>query len=202
MTSLIFLYFHPTLNSAGNEFPLTGRWNASAIQSVEEKPIDGLLSDEELFGSREVYLEALEILASKGSFEREKVAVFGGKFTTVFKTHPSIKNPWTDVSIRSIETVNYDIVDLSHPMQGNRMDGNHHEAAVLVRIWRILAHDKFDLRVFCFFSLCLIHLCGTLFLINNRNFPFRTTFHTAEYSIMRFPVLSSHTEEVVTRLFP
>jgi hypothetical protein len=120
--------------SAGNEFPLTGSFNASAIQSVEEKPADGLLSDEEIFGSREVYLEALENLASKGSFEREKLAVFGGKFIFVFKTHPSIKKPWSDVSIRSIENVNYDIVDLSHPMQGNRMDGNHHEAAVMVRL--------------------------------------------------------------------
>jgi hypothetical protein len=64
-------------DSAGNEFPLTGSFNASAIQSVEEKLADGLLSDEELFGSREVYLEALENLASKGSFEREKIAVFG-----------------------------------------------------------------------------------------------------------------------------
>jgi hypothetical protein len=121
-------------DSAGNEFPLTGSFNASAIQSVEEKLADGLLSDEELFGSREVYLEALENLASKGSFEREKIAVFGGTFIFVFKTHPSIKKPWSDVSIRSIENVSYDIVDLSHPMQGNRMDGNHHEAAVMVRM--------------------------------------------------------------------
>jgi hypothetical protein len=125
-------------DSAGNEFPLTGRFNVSVIQSVEEKPADGLLSDEELFGSREVYGEAMEILASKGSFEREKLAVFGGKCIHAFKTHPSIKKPWTDVSIRSIECVNYDIVDVSHPMQGNRMDGNHHEAAVLVRIDRLL----------------------------------------------------------------
>ena len=123
--------------SAGNEFPLTGRFNVSAIQSVEEEIADGLLSDEELFGSRAVYREALEILASKGSFESEKVALFGGKSISIFKTHPSIKNPWTDVSIRSIENVNYDIVDLSHPMQGNRTDGNHHEAAVLVRLAKL-----------------------------------------------------------------
>ena len=119
--------------SAGNEFPLTGRFNVSAIQTVEETVVEGLLSDEALFGSREVYSEALEILASKGSLECEKVAIFSGKFISIFTTHPSIKNPWTDVSIRSIETVNYDIVDVSHPMQGNRMDGNHHEAAVMVR---------------------------------------------------------------------
>ncbi|VEU36400.1 unnamed protein product [Pseudo-nitzschia multistriata] len=119
---------------AGKEFPLTGRFNASAILTVEEKQADGLLSDEELFGSKEVYLEALENSTSKGSFSMEKVAVFGGIFIAVFKTHPSIKNPWRDVSIRSIETVNYDIVDLSHPMQGNRMDGNHHEGAIMDNI--------------------------------------------------------------------
>uniref|UniRef100_A0A7S4AD27 Helicase C-terminal domain-containing protein n=1 Tax=Pseudo-nitzschia australis TaxID=44445 RepID=A0A7S4AD27_9STRA len=119
---------------AGNEFPLTGRFNTSAIQTVEEKPVDDLLSDEELFGSKKVYLEAMESLMSNGSFSMEKIAVFGGKFIAVFKTHPSIKNPWTEVSIRSIETVNYDIVDLSHPMQGNRMDGKHHEAAIMDNI--------------------------------------------------------------------
>ena len=118
--------------SAGNEFPLTGQFNTSAIQSVEDEPVIRLLSDEDLFGSREVYGEAMEILGSKGSFQSEKVAVFGGKFIHAYTTHPSIKNPWKDVSIRCIETVNYDIVDISHPMQGNRMDGNHHEAAILV----------------------------------------------------------------------
>ncbi|MGK3741680.1 MAG: ATP-dependent helicase YprA (DUF1998 family) [Bacillariaceae sp.] len=119
---------------AGNEFPLTGRFNVSAIQSVEVKPVEGLLSDEELFGSKGVYLEALEDLTSKDSLYKEnKIAVFGGESISVFKTHPSIKNPWTTVSIRSIETVNYDIVDISHPMQGNRVGGCHHEAAIMVR---------------------------------------------------------------------
>lgn len=137
--------------SAGSEFPLTGRFNASAIQSVEEKPADSLLSDEELFGSREVYLEAMESLASKGSFEREKVAVFGGSFIHAFKTHPSIKKPWADVSIRCIETVNYDIVDISHPMQGNRTDGNHHEAAVLVRMCEVWHGKSSSLAFLDFF---------------------------------------------------
>jgi len=123
---------------AGNEFPLTGRFNVSAIQNVEVRPgeKDLLLSDEELFGSKDVYQEALENLISKGSLYHEKnIAVYGGEESiSVFKTHPSIKNPWTTVSIRSIETVNYDIVDISHPMQGNRMDGCHHEAAIMDNI--------------------------------------------------------------------
>jgi DEAD/DEAH box helicase domain-containing protein len=63
-----------------------------------------------------------------------RLAVFGENKISVFRTHSSIKNPWTKVSIRSIENVNYDIVDLTHPMQANRMDGSHNEAAVLDNI--------------------------------------------------------------------
>ena len=130
---------------AGNEFPLTGRFNVSAIQSVEVKSVGGLLSDEELFGSKEVYLEALENLTSKDSLYKEnKIAVFGGESISVFKTHPSIKNPWTTVSIRSIETVSYDIVDMSHPMQGNRMGGCHHEAAIMVRTYTLICFCGFS----------------------------------------------------------
>ena len=93
----------------------------------------------------------METLASKGSFEGEKVAVFGGNFIHAFKTHPSIKKPWADVSIRCIENVNYDIVDISHPMQGNRMDGNHHEAAVLVRMSEVWHRRRSSLAFFVFF---------------------------------------------------
>eukprot|EP00539_Tryblionella_compressa_P009937 CAMPEP_0178785326 /NCGR_PEP_ID=MMETSP0745-20121128/4725_1 /TAXON_ID=913974 /ORGANISM="Nitzschia punctata, Strain CCMP561" /LENGTH=420 /DNA_ID=CAMNT_0020443029 /DNA_START=56 /DNA_END=1318 /DNA_ORIENTATION=+ len=45
-----------------------------------------------------------------------------------------MKNPWLKVSIRSIENINYDIVDISHPMQGNCIDGCHNEAAVMDNI--------------------------------------------------------------------
>jgi DEAD/DEAH box helicase domain-containing protein len=117
---------------AGKESPLTGDLNASSIRSVERPPSAELLSDTDLFGSQKVYKEALESLMSQGSVSRETVCVFGGKSISVYKTHPSIKFPWAKVSIRSIETVNYDIVDISHPMQANRMDGQHHEAAVMV----------------------------------------------------------------------
>ena len=117
---------------AGQEFPLTGKLNVTAVQSVEDSPKRSLLSDEALFGSAEVYQEALENLISNGSMCEGKLPVFGGKAVSAFKTHPSIKNTWTKVSIRSIENINYDIVDISHPMQANRMDGCHNEAAVLV----------------------------------------------------------------------
>jgi DEAD/DEAH box helicase domain-containing protein len=117
---------------AGQEFPLAGSLNATAIQSVEVSPARDLLSDESLFGSREVYTEALENLVSQGKVCGGHLPVFGGKDVTVYHTHVSIKHPWNQVSIRSMESVNYNIVDLSHPMQANRMDGSHHEAAILV----------------------------------------------------------------------
>jgi DEAD/DEAH box helicase domain-containing protein len=117
---------------AGQEYPLTGKLNVTAIQSIEDPPKQRLLSDEALFGSAEIYEESLENLMSNGSICEGKLPIFGGRSVSVFKTHPSVKTPWTKVSIRSIENINYDIVDISHPMQANRMDGCHNEAAVLV----------------------------------------------------------------------
>lgn len=35
------------------------------------------------------------------------------------------------VSLRSIEPINYSIVDMSHPRQGGRNDGVHDKAAVM-----------------------------------------------------------------------
>jgi DEAD/DEAH box helicase domain-containing protein len=117
---------------AGQEFPLAGSLNATAIQSVEVSPARDLLSDESLFGSREVYTEALENLVSQGKVCGGQLPAFGGKNVTVYQTRVSIKHPWNQVSIRSMELVSYNIVDLSHPMQANRMDGSHHEAVILV----------------------------------------------------------------------
>ena len=119
---------------AGQEFPLAGNVSATAIQSVEMSPDPELLSDESLFGSKDVYKEALENLVSQGNMCGCSLPIFGGKKVLVHQTHASIKHPWNQVSIRSMESVNYNIVDLSHPMQANRMDGSHHEAAILVRV--------------------------------------------------------------------
>ncbi len=55
----------------------------------------------------------------------------------MIKSHPlsctqkSIDRPWLRVSLRSIEPINYSIVDLSHPQQGGRNDGIHDQAAVM-----------------------------------------------------------------------
>lgn len=117
---------------AGQEYPLTGSSNVSILRSTDKIVPCGLLSDADLFGSREVYEEALETLISQGTVTQEKIAITSGSGrATVHKTHPSIKNPWAQVSIRSIEPVSYQIVDTSHPRQGGRTDGIHYEGAVL-----------------------------------------------------------------------
>lgn len=116
---------------AGKEWPLMGQTNASALQDLESNCSKGLLSDEGIFGSVEVYGEALEKLISQGSVSVENVPSEGSRGINIFKCHPSIKNPWKNVSIRSIESVSYDIIDLEHPLQNGRMDGVQDEAAVL-----------------------------------------------------------------------
>jgi hypothetical protein len=99
------------------------------------------LSDEELFGSKEIFLEALGESTAQGKLCHLSLQTFGGEAISVHKAHASCKRPWKNVSIRSIELVNYDIVDLSHPMQANRMDGAHCAAAVLVRCGNCPKHN-------------------------------------------------------------
>ena len=45
--------------------------------------------------------------------------------------HPLLKKSWSRISIRSIEPVNYLIVDSSHPSQNGRSDGSFEQDAVL-----------------------------------------------------------------------
>ena len=80
------------------------------------------------------YQEAVGFLAQKGLLSKNQVkAVQSGKVATihVYKTHPIIKNPWKRVSLRSIEPLNYSIVNLSHPIQANRTDKVHDKSAIL-----------------------------------------------------------------------
>mmetsp|Transcript_34013 Transcript_34013/g.82469 ORF Transcript_34013/g.82469 Transcript_34013/m.82469 type:complete len:1203 (+) Transcript_34013:185-3793(+) len=120
---------------AGQEFPLTGHANVLTIQSTEDPEKlkeKNLLCDYDLFGSEDIYQEALETLQVQGAVKKEIVGVRTKEGSAViYKTHTSIKNPWMKVSIRSMESVNYDIVDTSHPMQGGRMDQICNEAAVM-----------------------------------------------------------------------
>ena len=122
---------------AGQEFPLSGSLNVSKIKSTADYGTDdadeqALLCDHDLFGSVDVYQEALESLQTQGSVTKESIAIKAEEGRViVYNTHPSIRNPWTTVSIRSMESVNYDIVDVSHPKQGGRMDRICDEAAVM-----------------------------------------------------------------------
>ena len=125
------------LACAGHEFPLAGSLNPAQIQASTARSdtfLEGLLSDEDLFGSKSIYQEAMEVLLACGSLSEETIPIVGTNNTsmvTIHKTHPSIKNPWTNVSIRSIEPISYEIVDTSHPLQAGRMDCIQNPAAVM-----------------------------------------------------------------------
>jgi DEAD/DEAH box helicase domain-containing protein len=141
---------------ASQEFPLTGSSNVTVIQSIESPADPRLVSDEELFGSKETFLEALKENLAQGNLSSLKLPIFGGGFITVHKAQTSSKRPWKNVSIRSIEFVNYDIVDLSHPMQANRMDGSHCADAVLVRFGRYLKQKMLPLYLNLYLMPCVI----------------------------------------------
>lgn len=116
---------------AGEEFPLTGGLPVTAILSGTG---NSLLSDQELFGGIDVYNSAMKELCSNTlsvSEEQVSVADSSGTRITVYRAHASLRKPWSRVSIRSIEPVNYALIDLSHPGQGGRQDGIHDAKAIL-----------------------------------------------------------------------
>lgn len=116
---------------AADEFPLTGSLPLTCLLN-ESTNDNTFISDETLMG--EGYQNAVDFLSQKGLLSKKKVkAIQSGNVETkiVLKTHPIVKSPWTRVSLRSIEPLNYSIVDLSHPMQANRTDKVHDKSAVL-----------------------------------------------------------------------
>jgi len=120
---------------AAEEFPLTGSLPLTCLlnESTIDETTPEFISDETLMG--EGYLDAVTFLSQKGLLSRKKVKAMqsSGKVEAilVYKTHPIVKSPWKRVSLRSIEPVNYSIVDLSHPAQSNRTDKIHDKSAVL-----------------------------------------------------------------------
>jgi DEAD/DEAH box helicase domain-containing protein len=120
---------------ASEEFPLTGKYTPTTIQSTAEaaKVHHDLLNDYDLFGGMDIYEEALDALRSTGSVTEEIIATPAASFgkITIYKAHPLMKKAWSRVSIRSIEPVNYAVVDISHPGQGGRTNGIHDEGAVM-----------------------------------------------------------------------
>lgn len=117
---------------ASEEFPLTGPCPITVTQNLsagEEQP--GLLNDHDLFGGQGVYEEALAVLRSSRAVLSENIVVSSASGLTVYKAHAAMNKAWSRISIRSIEPVQYSVVDVSHPGQGGRMDAIHDERAVM-----------------------------------------------------------------------
>lgn len=117
---------------AAEEFPLTGSLPLTCLLN-ESTNDETFVPDDELMG--EGYHDAVNFLSQKRLLSTKKVKAVQstGKVDTILvhKTHPVVKSPWKRVSLRSIEPVNYSIVDLSHPMQSNQTDRIHDKSAVL-----------------------------------------------------------------------
>lgn len=118
---------------ASKEFPLTGTVPATILRSSGgcDNNQPHLLSDVELFGSEEIYTEALTKLCSSGSVRKFQPAVASGGTLQAFKASAFIEKPAMRVSIRSVEPISFSIVDISHPLQGGLTNGIHDERAVL-----------------------------------------------------------------------
>lgn len=114
---------------ASEEFPSTVDRPVTCL--LDGEGTSALLSDEDLFGGQDVYKEASEALASSRSVVEERVTAPSGCSVPVYKAHASMHKSWSRVSIRSIEPVNYSVVNLAHPGQANRTDGIHDQQAVL-----------------------------------------------------------------------
>ena len=115
---------------ASAEFPLTGNLPAECIVT-ETSAGESMMSDVDLFGGKQLYSNALKELLSVNSCAPEQICIPQDPTFTLYKAHPLMKKAWSLVAIRSIEPVNYSIVDLSHPGQGRRTDGIYNEDAVL-----------------------------------------------------------------------
>eukprot|EP00557_Chaetoceros_sp_GSL56_P009931 CAMPEP_0176482538 /NCGR_PEP_ID=MMETSP0200_2-20121128/3429_1 /TAXON_ID=947934 /ORGANISM="Chaetoceros sp., Strain GSL56" /LENGTH=1289 /DNA_ID=CAMNT_0017878861 /DNA_START=172 /DNA_END=4038 /DNA_ORIENTATION=+ len=112
---------------ASDEFPLCGSHFPTEIFHSTIEPTE--YSDYDLFGGEEVYRESLENLLDSKQVQVEKVQDVA-MFTT-FSKHPFIDKPSLRVQLRSIEPINYSIVDLSHPKQAFRNDGIQDKAAIM-----------------------------------------------------------------------
>ncbi|KAL3782980.1 hypothetical protein HJC23_003136 [Cyclotella cryptica] len=120
---------------AGEEFPLTGSQPVSCLLNDVRTVGPQCPPDEEIFSSRDVYYECVEELIEKSLMQIKVVRAAKSNTEIVdvicHETHPVMKNAWKRVNLRSIEPLNYAIVDISHPLQGGRTDKVYDKAAVL-----------------------------------------------------------------------
>jgi DEAD/DEAH box helicase domain-containing protein len=123
MTTIALLQGH--MICAANEFPLTGENPVTTLSDTASS----IVSDWELFGGKELYLKAAETLVILGSLVKEPTPGVASGY--VLRAHRSLSKAWSTVSLRSIEPINYVVVDISHYSQQGRMDCVHDEAAVL-----------------------------------------------------------------------
>ncbi len=138
---------------AAEEFPLVGAGHsvASIICESAQENENFTLSDCELFGSEEIYTEAIDIILERKQITVEKVNRGTNVDIELYSIHPSIQKPSLSINLRSIEPINYSIVDMSHPRQRQLgMDSICDEA--------VLDHIPYS-RVFyhCFPGAILIH---------------------------------------------
>lgn len=144
---------------AGEEFPLTGKQPVCSL--LNEMGFDShsyCPTDEELFGSTDSYQEEIDQLIDNSLLKSRKVQT--AKINQVVEeieckeTHPVsikisigkgctmalinisylskvVKPAWKRVNLRSIEPLNYAIIDMDHALQGGRTDKLVDKAAVL-----------------------------------------------------------------------
>jgi DEAD/DEAH box helicase domain-containing protein len=118
---------------AGEECPLIANRPAALTVCSASDSAKYMPTDQELFGGM-VFDEALDELKSSNSLIAEQLPDpmgTAGSYVTAYRPRPAFRKAWSRVSIRSIEPINYSVVDISHPLQGGKMDGIHSDDAVL-----------------------------------------------------------------------
>lgn len=113
--------------------------------AIQQQPLDdnSILTESdhyELFGSRELYIDAIEKLKSEGHLIQQNL--FSQKHYQThqllsffcYTIHPSIQNPWSMVSLRSVEPITYNIVNVGHPLQGNKTDKVYNNKAIFDQV--------------------------------------------------------------------
>lgn len=143
---------------AGEEFPLTGDKSVSCLLNEIQSGENYFPADQAIFGSIEEYNEGITLLTEKSLLRDKMVRVVKDGNTVeeliTKETHPVstpmtinefnipiltsfylclqvITSAWKRVSLRSIEPLNYVIVDITHPLQGGRADTLIDKAAIL-----------------------------------------------------------------------
>ena len=112
---------------AGEEYSLVMGQNSitTLLTSERHQPVQSQIVDRDLF-SGALYDECIEKLLQDRLISAGRVTITdaGGKEETIvtYSTHPSVDKPYSRVSLRSIEHIAYQIVDLNHNLQGGRTD--------------------------------------------------------------------------------